>query len=90
MNLSKLKLSQLRALVAIAKYGNFSEAALQIGVNQSTVSHAIATLENEMGVILLNRGRHGAKLTPVGEQITAKAIQMLKLLEDHGPRCSAS
>ncbi|NER82093.1 MAG: LysR family transcriptional regulator [Leptolyngbya sp. SIO1D8] len=81
MNLSRLKLSQLRALVAIAECGNFSEAAFQIGVNQSTVSHAIATLEDEMGVVLLNRGRHGAKLTPVGEKITDKAIQILKLLE---------
>ena len=81
MNLSKLKLSQLRALAAIAECGNFSEAALQLGVNQSTVSHAIATLEDELGVVLLNRGRYGAQLTPVGEQITSKAIQVLQLLE---------
>lgn len=81
MNLSKLKLSQIRALVAVADYGNFSEAALQLGVNQSTISHAIATLEDELGVILLNRGRYGAQLTPIGEQITDKATQILKLLE---------
>ncbi len=81
MNLSRLKLSQLRALVAIAECGNFSEAALQLGVNQSTVSHAIATLEEQLGVVLLNRGRHGAKLTPVGEQITDKATQVLRLLD---------
>lgn len=82
MNLSRLKLSQIRALVAVAECGNFSEAALQIGVNQSTVSHAIATLEDEMGVVLLNRGRYGAYLTPIGEKITDKAIQVQKLLED--------
>lgn len=84
MNLSRLKLSQLRALVAIADCGNFSGAALQLGVNQSTVSHAIATLEDELGVVLLNRGRYGATLTPVGEQITNKATQMLKLLDGIG------
>ena len=82
MNLSRLKLSQLRALVAIADCGNFSEAALHLGVNQSTVSHAIATLETQLGVVLLNRGRYGAKLTPVGKQITDKANQVLKLLDD--------
>lgn len=58
VNLSRLKLSQIRALVAIAECGKFSEAALQLGINQSTVSHAIATLEDELGVILLNRGRY--------------------------------
>ena len=81
MNLSKLKLSQLRALAAIADCGNFSEAALQLGVNQSTVSHAISTLEEQLGVVLLSRGRYGATLTPVGEQITTKANQVLKLID---------
>ena len=60
MNPYKLKISQLRALVAVADYSNFSEAALQMELSQSAVSHAIATLEEELGVQLLSRGRHGA------------------------------
>ncbi|MEM9008689.1 MAG: LysR family transcriptional regulator, partial [Cyanobacteria bacterium P01_F01_bin.86] len=40
---SGLKLSQLRALVAVAGCGNFGEAAWQLGLTQPTVSHAIAT-----------------------------------------------
>lgn len=64
MNPGKIKLSQLRALVAIADCGNFSEAALELDLSQSTISHAIATLEEELGVTLLQRGRHGARLTP--------------------------
>ncbi|MBE9111486.1 LysR family transcriptional regulator [Nodosilinea sp. LEGE 07298] len=81
MNLSKVKLSQLRALVAIADCGNFSEAALQLDITQSTVSHAIATLEDELGITLLQRGRHGARLTPVGDRVTAHARDMLGLLD---------
>ncbi len=80
-NPNRLKLSQLRALVAIAKTGTFSDAALQLDLSQSAVSHAIATLETELGVILLNRGRQGAVLTPVGEAITAEAQQILERLE---------
>lgn len=76
-----IKLSQLRALVAIADHGNFSEAALRLLVSQSAVSHAIASLEEELGVVLLSRGRHGASLTPVGERITAHARDMLQTLE---------
>jgi DNA-binding transcriptional LysR family regulator len=76
-----IKLSQLRALVAIADHGNFSEAALYLEVSQSAVSHAIATLESELGVILLSRGRHGANLTPVGKQITHYARQVMQMLE---------
>ncbi len=81
MNLQRLKLSQLRALVAVADCGNFSEAALMLDLSQSTVSHAIATLETELGVILLNRGRYGANLTPIGERIVTHARQIQELVE---------
>lgn len=76
----RLKLSQLRALVAIADHGSFSDAALHLDLSQSAVSHAIATLEEELGVLLLNRGRQGAVLTPVGEQIIGEARQVLRSL----------
>lgn len=81
INRSQIKLSQLRTLVAVAEWGNFSEAALHLQISQSAVSHAIATLEEELGVVLVSRGRHGAHLTPVGERILAHARQTLQLLE---------
>ncbi|WP_035986221.1 LysR family transcriptional regulator [Leptolyngbya sp. KIOST-1] len=77
----RLKLSQLRALVAIVDQGSFSDAALHLDLSQSAVSHAIATLEDELGVLLLHRGRQGAVLTPVGEQITEDARQVLRSLD---------
>lgn len=90
MNLEAVKLSQLRALNAIAHCGNFSEAALQMGLSQSAVSHAIASLEAELGVVLLARGRHGAVLTPVGERVLTHARSMLQLLELIGREANAS
>ena len=76
-----MKFSQLRVLVAVADCGNFSEAALRLQMSQSAISHAIATLEEELGVILVSRGRHGAHLTAVGERITAHARQILRSIE---------
>lgn len=81
INHNRIKLSQLRALVAVSEQGNFSEAALELGISQSAVSHAIATLEAELGVSLLARGRHGAHLTPAGEGVITYAQQTLQLLE---------
>ena len=77
----KLKISQLRILVAVAEYQNFSEAALQLNLSQSAVSHAIATLEAQLGVILFHRGRNGADLTHVGKQLVIPAKQILDLLQ---------
>lgn len=81
LNRDGIKLSQLRALVAIAAHRNFSEAALSLEISQSAVSHAIATLEDELGVILLSRGRYGARPTPIGEKIIHHAQDVLGLLD---------
>lgn len=77
----KLKISQLRILVTVADYQNFSEAALHLDISQSAVSHAIATLETQLGVILFHRGRNGANLTNVGEKLILPAREILSLLE---------
>lgn len=84
INPYRLKISQLRALVAIVDAGTFSDAALQLDLSQSAVSHAIATLEAELGVVLFNRGRQGAVLTPLGEQITVEAKAILASLQTIG------
>jgi DNA-binding transcriptional LysR family regulator len=70
---NRIKLSQLQILVAVAERQNFSEAALALGISQSAVSHAIASLEEYLGVVLLSRGRYGARLTPVGDRVLTHA-----------------
>jgi len=77
-----LKISQLLALVTVADEGGFSAAALQLGLAQSTVSHAIAMLEAELGVVLLLRNRSGAVLTPMGAQICQQARGVLAQLKE--------
>ena len=76
-----MKLSQLRAVVAVADYGNFSEAALELQLTQPAISHAIATLEADLGIPLFVRGRYGAVLTPAGEKILYYARQALQHIE---------
>ncbi|AFZ32985.1 LysR family transcriptional regulator [Gloeocapsa sp. BRSZ] len=79
---NQMKLSQLRILVAVAEWENFSEAALQLEMSQSAVSHAIATLEDHLGVVLVSRGRHGARLTPVGKRIVEHARVIVNRTEE--------
>jgi DNA-binding transcriptional LysR family regulator len=80
--LSQFKPSQLQILLAVADGGSFSEAALQLQLSQSAISYAIATLEEDLGVMLFARGRYGAVLTPVGEQIAERARRVLTLIDD--------
>lgn len=88
--LDGIKLSQLRILMAVAQHQNFSEAALHLQISQSAVSHAIATLENELGVVLFSRGRHGAVLTPVGDRILVHATDILDQVEQIGREANRS
>lgn len=77
----KLKLFQMRALLAVAECRSFSRAVDELELSQSSISHAIAALEAELGISLFFRGRQGAQLTPVGERILPQARNILVALE---------
>lgn len=74
-----MTLSQLRNLLMVLETGSFSAAALELGSAQSAVSYAVAELERELGVRLLERGRFGARPTPIGVRVADHARQMLGL-----------
>tara|TARA_S200000501_G_scaffold249611_1_gene233812 strand:+ start:425 stop:604 length:180 start_codon:yes stop_codon:yes gene_type:complete len=47
--------TQLRAFHAVAIYGGFSEAAMQLSLAQLSISAHVRTLEKDFGVLLFNR-----------------------------------
>jgi len=47
--------TQLRAFHAVAIYGGFSKAAMQLRLAQPSISAHVRTLENDFGVLLFNR-----------------------------------
>lgn len=77
-----MNLSQIRAIIAVDEHKNFSAAALALDLSQSSISHAIATLEEELGITLFKRGRHGAVATPAGERIVQQARFALQHLDN--------
>jgi DNA-binding transcriptional LysR family regulator len=78
---SRVTLSQLRTFVRVVETGTYSEAALELGTAQSTLSHAINELERTLGQKLLERGRHGASVTAFGQTILEHARDALNALE---------
>jgi DNA-binding transcriptional LysR family regulator len=73
-----MNVDQVRAFLAVVDRGSFSAAALQLELSQSAVSRAIAALEAELGVVLLTRGRFGARPTSLGERMVPHAEQFLQ------------
>ncbi|MEM9667634.1 MAG: hydrogen peroxide-inducible genes activator [Pseudomonadota bacterium] len=75
-------LRQLQYLVAVADTGRFGDAAKRLHVSQPSLSAQIAEMETELECTLLERGRHGAILTPIGDEIVRRARRILSQVED--------
>jgi len=75
---------QIEAFLAVAKIYSFSKAADYLNITQSTVSHRIKSLEDELGYQLFTRqkGQREAELTSAGEKMIPLAQEFAKLWED--------
>jgi molybdate transport repressor ModE-like protein len=73
----------LRALVALVDRGSMTAAARELGVAQSTVSEAVASLDRVLGVpaVARRRGGHGVALTSAGRALLPHARAVLAALE---------
>jgi DNA-binding transcriptional LysR family regulator len=72
----------LRYFAEVVRSGNVSQAGERIGVNQSTVSRRIASLESQLGKTLFDRTSNGWVITPTGETIVTFAEQMATKVND--------
>ncbi|KAE9651714.1 LysR family transcriptional regulator [Pseudomonas fluorescens] len=72
-----MNLRTLRAFVEVVRQGGFSQAADVVALTQSSVSKAIKTLEDELGMPLLNRLGHRNELTAAGEIAYSRALILL-------------
>lgn len=68
---------KLLAFTTLARLGSFTHAAQELYITQSAVSHAIKSLEAELGCRLFDRLGRSVKLTPAGEQLLDHAQRIL-------------
>lgn len=73
-----MELRQLRYFVKSAETLNFSDAAKALNIVQSTMSQQIRQLEEEMGVLLFERGARSLRLTEAGEVLLSAARDTLR------------
>jgi DNA-binding transcriptional LysR family regulator len=62
-------IDKLQFFLALAREQHFGRAAEECGITQPTLSAAIRQLENELGVMLVNRGSRFQGLTPEGQRV---------------------
>lgn len=71
-------LPELAMLAAVARNGGFARAAAELGVSRSAMSHAIRSLEDRLGVRLLNRTTRSVTPTDAGERLIARLAPALE------------
>lgn len=77
-----MEIKLLRAFVCVADAAHFGRAADQLCVTQPALSKQIAALEAALGGRLLERGRYGALLTPLGSRFLVDARHLVQQAED--------
>jgi LysR family transcriptional regulator, hydrogen peroxide-inducible genes activator len=70
-------LTQLRHLVALAEHGHFGRAAASCLITQSSLSASLKELESVFATTLVERTRRWVRLTPLAEEVVARARRVL-------------
>ena len=73
-----MDLRHLEQIVAVARYGGFSDAARRLRISQPTLSKSIARLEAQMSVELFHRDGGRARPTSYGRFLAARGEALLK------------
>ena len=68
-----MTITQLKYALAIAEHKNFTKAAEKCFVTQPTLSTQIQKLEDELDVVIFDRGKKPIELTEVGRKIVYQA-----------------
>lgn len=76
-----MEFKQLRALITVADTGNVTKAASLLHIVQPAVSRQLRLLEEDVGVTLFIRGKHGMDLTAEGKILVEYARRVLNDIE---------
>jgi DNA-binding transcriptional LysR family regulator len=85
-----MNLAQLRALRAVHEAGSVTGAAAVLDVTQSAVSHALTSLERELGIRLAVRDRAGCSLTEAGQRLLPHVREALRHIDRLTEEASAA
>ena len=77
-----IDLNHVATWIRVVDTGSFTAAARALGLPKSSVSRAIARLEHELGLTLLQRTTRKLTLTRAGERYLATAREALRSLDE--------
>ena len=76
-----ITLRQMRYLIALEETQHFREGAESCGISQPSLSVQIKTMEDTLGLILVERGRGPVRLTLAGREVARRAREILDTVQ---------
>ena len=83
---------QLRVFLAVAERLHFRSAAEDLGMSQPSLSQALATLEDGLGLHLVERSTRSVLVTPAGHRLlpyARAAVTAMDAVADAAPMLAA-
>lgn len=77
-----MQLRHLKTFAAVASTLNFTRAAEQVHLSQSSVTEQIQALETDLGAALFDRSGRKPRLTPAGQRLLGYADDLLALADE--------
>jgi DNA-binding transcriptional LysR family regulator len=72
-----MRIEQLEYLAAVTRHGSLRRASEALHLSQPALSESIRSLEKELGVLLLDRHRTGARISPQGQRLLPRMAEVL-------------
>jgi len=76
-----MDIQKLQALAVIQEAGSFSRAAETLGYSQAGLTYMMNSLENEIGLRLLDRSYSGVRLSETGKTLMPKIHRLLQVYD---------
>lgn len=83
-----MKTSQVEMFLHTSYTGSIAEAARKLNKSRTTVSAALSTLEDDLGVKLLTRTGNRVKLTEIGEAVANDCERLIMIANDIQTKCT--
>lgn len=80
--MAQSRLTELEAVLTVARLGKFRTAALELGVSTTALSNAVGKLERTLGVRLFNRTTRSVSLTEAGQRFVDSVAPAVRDIHD--------
>jgi DNA-binding transcriptional LysR family regulator len=76
-----MRIEQLEYIAAVIQHGSLRKASERLHLSQPALSEAVSKLERELGVVLLDRRRSGARISRRGRELLQNMVEVLEAVD---------